>query len=71
MASMNMSVTALWCRKRDEKGKRGNQTKGKEKVLTCQATTLERHYASSSRAYKHRGYAPWMEKTRIKPMVQR
>ena len=63
---MDMSITGLWCRKRDMKGKKRSVTHGREKVLTCQATTMERYFAATSRSYKHRGYAEWMKKTRIK-----
>jgi len=55
-----------WATKRELKAKnRGKgQTSGRTKGPTCQATPLQRHFAKSSRAYKHKSYQSWVESTR-------
>ena len=48
---------------KERKKTHGNQTPGRQKA-PCQITYMDRFFAKYSRAYKHRGYVAWLDKTR-------
>lgn len=50
--------------KQMRKKARGSQTPGRQKGESCQASSLDRYMAKSSRSYKHKGYGVWLEKVR-------
>lgn len=64
LGKYNYGSGAGWKSVKERKKARGNQTTGKTKGLACHASTMDRHMAKSSRAYKHRDYGVWMTKTR-------
>ncbi len=64
LGKYNAGTGANWCKKREAKKTKFNRTDGKLKGETCKASVLDKHFAKSSRAYRHEGYATWMEKTR-------
>jgi hypothetical protein len=45
------------------KQKRKNSTPGRDKGERCVASSLDRYFAKKSRAYKHKNYNDWLEKT--------
>lgn len=53
-----------WNTKNERKNRVRSQTPGKQKGINCQATVLDRFFAKTSRSYKHKGYAAWIEKCR-------
>ena len=55
---------AGWKQKIHGKRKRGHQTPGSLKGLSCKASTTDRYMAKTSRSYKHRDYPAWLEKVR-------
>lgn len=58
------SNMANWKSKANRKKGKGSQTPGKLKNITCQATGIERIYATRNRSYKMDGYGDWLDKTR-------
>lgn len=40
---------------------KGSQTPGRTKGASCQADTMKRYYAKSSRSYKDPGYGQWCQ----------
>lgn len=59
----NPGTGAYWCKKRNKKKMTSSRTDGRLKGIACQASQFDRFCSKSSRAYKHTGYAEWMEKT--------
>ena len=59
----NNGSGAGWSARRDLKKRSGSQTAGSVKADSCQASTMERYFAKSSRSYKHRDYESWLRKT--------
>lgn len=55
-------MNALWRKNKDRKLRCGNQTPGKAKGLTCQASSQDRYMAKHNRSYKHPDYDTWCVK---------
>ena len=53
----------LWKSKKNRKARKASRNSGSGKSETCKATSLERFFATKSRAYKHRLYNNWSKKT--------
>jgi len=55
-----------WKKKKERKKQRASHTPGKQKVLSCQATMLDRYFASRERSYKHPAYGQlWAGKIKV------
>lgn len=61
IARFNPSTGYEWRARRDRKKSKRSQTPGSTKNI--KPTTLEKHFAKSSRAYKHKDYGSWLAKT--------
>ena len=47
-----------------KKDRKRSVTTGKSKGGNCQASSLDKYFASRNRSYKHKLYSQWLEKTR-------
>jgi len=55
-------VGAWWKRKVERKLRKRSITDGRTKGPKCEATSVDRYMAKTSRSYKHRDYKEWCEK---------
>lgn len=55
-------IGAAWRKTKKRKIAKKSQTAGTSKVVTCQATSLERYMAKRSRSYKHRLFSSWEQR---------
>jgi hypothetical protein len=53
------STMAGWKSKKTSKGKKASRTPGNTKGLNCQASPLDRIFATRNRSHKYQGYSEW------------